>query len=78
MYVCCCFAVTDAHIERVLEEGASSVEEVTRACRAGGDCGSCLGQIEQMLEEHTACRNEESASPGLVPVHALSRKSCAA
>lgn len=78
MYVCCCFAVTDAHIERVLEEGASSVEEVTRACRAGGDCGSCLGQIEQMLEEHTTCENEKSAGPGLVPVHALSRKSCAA
>jgi bacterioferritin-associated ferredoxin len=73
MYVCCCFAVTDAHIERVLDEGATSVEEVTRACRAGGDCGSCRGQIAQMLEER-----EESAGPGLVPVHALSRKSCAA
>ncbi|HEX7602433.1 MAG TPA: 2Fe-2S iron-sulfur cluster-binding protein [Polyangiaceae bacterium] len=25
---------------------------VTRACRAGGDCGACHEHIEGMIEEH--------------------------
>ncbi len=51
MYVCVCFAITDQQIERVLDTGAGSVEEVTRACRAGGDCGACRGYIEGMIED---------------------------
>jgi bacterioferritin-associated ferredoxin len=51
MYVCVCFAVTDKEIRRAIDDGAKTREDVTRACRAGGDCGSCHRQIEAMIEE---------------------------
>ena len=70
MYVCSCFAVTDAEIDGVIADGATSVAEVTKACRAGGDCGSCLGQIEDMLAD----RDEGS----LIAAHSLARKCRAA
>ena len=39
MYVCVCLAVTQAEVQAVIEEGATTREVVTRVCRAGGDCG---------------------------------------
>jgi bacterioferritin-associated ferredoxin len=52
MYVCVCRAVTDRHVNQVIEGGARSVEAVTRACGAGGDCGACRGMIGDMIETH--------------------------
>ncbi len=49
--VCNCFGVTEKEIERViLENGLTTVEEVTNYCKAGGGCGGCQGQIEKMIE----------------------------
>lgn len=79
MYVCVCLAVTDAEVEAAIAGGARDREAVTRACRAGGDCGACHGMIEQMiegyLEEQAECpAAEESApGPGLVPAAHLVR-----
>jgi len=28
-------------------------EDVTRTCRAGGDCGACHQTIEEMIEDRT-------------------------
>ena len=50
MYVCICKAVTSVEVEAAIAEGASSVGEVTRACRAGGDCGTCHATIDWMIE----------------------------
>ncbi len=50
MYVCVCFAVTDKEIEAAIDAGATTREEVTKACQAGGDCGACHEQIEQIIE----------------------------
>ncbi len=50
MYVCVCNAVTDREVERAIECGAKTRAEVTRACGAGGDCGSCHHMIEEMVE----------------------------
>lgn len=69
MYVCICNAVTVQEVERTIQAGASSREEVTVGCRAGGDCGSCHGMIETMLEEHGEAREE----PCLVKASALTR-----
>lgn len=71
MYVCICHAVTESTVQQTIEAGARTVVEVTRQCRAGGDCGSCHQHIECMLEEHT----ESDARPGRLPVL---RPSCAA
>lgn len=52
MIVCCCEAVSDKKILNVIQEGACSVDDVTRRCGAGGDCGSCRRIIGEMILEH--------------------------
>jgi bacterioferritin-associated ferredoxin len=85
MYVCVCHAVTDEEVRESIDAGATSVDAVTRACRAGGDCGSCHGMIEQMIEERAsvsaraadeACSLDDSG-PALIPASALVRASAA-
>jgi hypothetical protein len=41
---------------------------VTRACRAGGDCGACHATIDQMIEGHcdrSCARSAPSPAPGV-------------
>ncbi|MBP9114168.1 MAG: (2Fe-2S)-binding protein [Polyangiaceae bacterium] len=52
MFVCVCKAVTEDTVRKAIEAGASSREEVTRSCRAGGDCGACHAMIEDMVTDH--------------------------
>ncbi len=48
--VCTCFGVTEKEIERtVLENGLTTVEEVTNYTKAGGGCGSCQPEIGKIL-----------------------------
>ncbi len=50
--VCRCFGVTDEKIKRVVRENhLTTVEEVTHYCKAGGGCGSCLHEIEDLIKE---------------------------
>ncbi len=53
MFVCVCHAVSDERVKSAIDQGATTREAVTRACRAGGDCGACHGHIEDMIEERT-------------------------
>jgi bacterioferritin-associated ferredoxin len=82
MYVCCCMAVTDAEVNAAISSGAHSRDAVTRACRAGGDCGACHGMIETMIEDHLdehGCAGgccapaDETSGPSLVAATALVR-----
>jgi len=50
MYVCVCHAVTSTQVEAAIDAGATSVADVTRCCRAGGDCGSCHATIDAMID----------------------------
>ncbi|HEY0319764.1 MAG TPA: iron-sulfur cluster assembly scaffold protein [Pyrinomonadaceae bacterium] len=51
--ICTCFGVPEKRIEReISEKGLRTVLEVTRACNAGGGCGSCHPLIEEILEDH--------------------------
>lgn len=49
--ICHCFDVTDTKI-RVLakENNLKSVEEITDYCKAGGACGNCKEEIEEILD----------------------------
>ncbi len=58
MYVCVCLAVTDKAVETAIEGGASDVDAVTKACRAGGDCGACHEMIEGMIATHCDARKK--------------------
>jgi NifU-like protein len=51
--ICTCFFVSERTIERAIQEqGLTTVAEVTRACNAGGGCGSCHQLIQEILETH--------------------------
>jgi len=56
MFVCVCHAVTKAEIEKAVDEGAETREQVTKKCRAGGDCGACHDEIEQIIEDRAVVR----------------------
>lgn len=49
--ICTCFFVSERTIEReIAAAGLKSVAAVTRACNAGGGCGSCHQLIQEILE----------------------------
>ena len=54
MIVCICRAVCDRELKTTIAHGARSLDEVERACGAGGDCGSCRPDIERLLSEPPA------------------------
>ena len=74
MYVCVCKAVTDTTVREVIAEGAETIIDVTRACSAGGDCGSCHDMIECMLQAANAAPSEPRARA----LHVLPRRTHAA
>lgn len=49
MLVCQCLAVTDHEVRMAIEQGASSIEELTGMCGAGGGCGSCHVNLSEVL-----------------------------
>ena len=51
--ICTCFGVSEKSIERVIHtRSLHTIEQVTRACNAGGGCGSCHPLIEDILEDY--------------------------
>ncbi len=49
--VCTCFNVTDKEIERAIKENRlTTVDDVTNFTKAGGGCGGCKEQIQEMLD----------------------------
>ncbi len=49
MIVCLCKGVSGKRVQRAIDDGASDLESVGRACGAGTDCGACHGEIDAML-----------------------------
>ncbi|MBD2777802.1 Fe-S cluster assembly protein NifU [Iningainema tapete] len=48
--VCTCFGISEKKIRRViLENNLSTAEEVTNYVKAGGGCGSCLANIDDII-----------------------------
>ena len=51
--ICKCFGVTEEQIERaILEHNLTTVEEVTNYTKAGGACGTCHPDIENIIARH--------------------------
>lgn len=50
--VCNCFGITEGKIRRVIrEDNLRTLEDVTNYTKAGGGCGSCIDQIEEILAD---------------------------
>jgi bacterioferritin-associated ferredoxin len=52
MVVCICRAVSDRTIEGAIRDGASTLADVARSCRAGTGCGACHGQVNEMIARY--------------------------
>ena len=62
--VCKCFGVTDAKIRKVVRlNHLTTVAQVTEYTKAGGACGTCLDQIQQILDEINHAAAPQSAEP---------------
>lgn len=58
--VCACFNVTEAEIEQVVRQnGLTSVAQVTNYTKAGGGCGACLSDIEEILVRVNRAMDDE-------------------
>ncbi|MFA6451724.1 MAG: Fe-S cluster assembly protein NifU [bacterium] len=48
--VCTCFGVTESEIERaIIENNLTTVDQVTHYTKAGGGCGGCHDDIEEII-----------------------------
>jgi NifU-like protein len=48
--ICSCFAITENKIKRVIRENnLTTAEQVTNYVKAGGGCGSCLADIDDLV-----------------------------
>ncbi|WP_394126017.1 molybdopterin-dependent oxidoreductase [Vibrio hepatarius] len=52
--ICSCFRVTDKQISAALESSEyQSVSQLTKTLKCGSNCGSCLPQVERLVDSYT-------------------------
>lgn len=49
--ICYCFNVSIADIERAIENGAHTFQEVQDVTNCGKGCGSCLAKAKSVVDE---------------------------
>lgn len=49
--VCLCNGVSERKVVKAIAHGASSIEEIGRACRAGTTCHGCHDTLQDLLDE---------------------------
>ena len=51
--ICACFGVgLNVIREAIASNGATDVEAIGKALRAGTNCGSCLPELKRIVHEH--------------------------
>lgn len=71
MIVCLCEGVSDREIKSAAKSGARSLKQVTRSCGAGGGCGACHRQIEEIVDQCSAERRPSLTLRAALPVLVL-------
>jgi len=68
--VCHCFGVTDVKIRNVAKENnLHSAEDIKNYCKAGGACGACLDEIQEILDGIWREKEEaEKSSPSQMSI----------
>jgi bacterioferritin-associated ferredoxin len=61
--ICLCHGVSESDIRRVIERGACTLDAVTAACGAGGDCGACTILLADLMAESEAAAVGAGARP---------------
>ncbi|MGB8387850.1 (2Fe-2S)-binding protein [Mycobacterium sp.] len=60
MFVCLCNGVTSHVVAEAVAAGASTTNDVARACGAGADCGRCRRTIQAILRSSSPGRTARS------------------
>lgn len=55
MFACICNAVTDDQVTAAIDAGATSVDAIGQATKAGTTCGCCQDHLEDLIFER--CQN---------------------
>lgn len=67
--VCKCFGITEPYLRRKIRElNLKTVDDVTGALKAGGACGSCRGEIQDIINEVLASGDACGVSACSLPV----------
>jgi bacterioferritin-associated ferredoxin len=51
MILCLCQGISEQGVRATIRGGASTLDEVVAACRAGADCGACQDAVLDLLAE---------------------------
>ncbi len=65
MYVCVCNAVTERHIGKAVENGASTLRDLRQQLGVAGECGRCATCARDCLRNALAERAQTPAPAGL-------------
>lgn len=57
MYVCLCHGVTDRAIRKAVDQGVSTMKELSLNTGCATQCGSCASMAKQILNEAKAERD---------------------
>jgi bacterioferritin-associated ferredoxin len=60
VFVCLCNGVTSQTVTEAVQCGASTTNEVARACGAGADCGRCRRTVQAILRSSSGNRTPNS------------------
>lgn len=70
--VCKCFGVSENQIwDAIKKNNLKTVEEVTNYTKAGGACGHCKEQIQDILNTYYQKSKEQSKQPQLTPTQKI-------
>lgn len=70
--ICHCFGATDKEIEKITrEQNLTSAEEVTKACKAGGGCGQCIPEIEEIINRVIGENQTQEEKPKLTQLQKI-------
>ena len=62
MFVCICHAVNEKAIQQAVSEGAESVRDVRRSLNVGSQCGQCVRQAHEVIEQARQTAQENQAA----------------
>ncbi|CAH9050523.1 Bacterioferritin-associated ferredoxin [Pseudoalteromonas holothuriae] len=51
MYICICHGVTDKKIAQTIDDGATSMRELSKELGVGTQCGKCTNCTKKILNE---------------------------
>ncbi len=58
--ICFCQNVTSGMIKNAVDNGATTLEEVQKITGAGTVCGSCVANVQRLVEQFAAKRTDQT------------------